>query len=251
MKRGEPSPTKTLKNKMLVGHLAVGLLGKRLEPKISLGTFVLAALLSDLVAFPLIIAGIEHFDAVPGAMLNRSIGRNIVFSHSLLMTAIWALLFAAIYFWRRHFPHGAWLLFLAVLSHWVLDLISHRPDMSLAPGTANVYGLGLWNSFPATLIVEGGFWLLALILFVRFTRAKNLVGVLVFWIGVALLTLVWLGNLRAGMDPNPVKAGSGGLVMLSLLIAWAYWINRLRPVIHMEDAQRKFRTETPRGSANN
>jgi hypothetical protein len=36
-------------------------------------------------------------------------------------------------------------------------------------------------------------------------------------------------NISAGMDQNPVKAGIGGLIMFSLVVAWAYWINRLRP----------------------
>ena len=68
---------------MLVGHLAVGLVAKRIEPKISLGTWILAALLSDLLVFPLLIAGIEHFDVVPGATVNRAVGRDIVYRRIL------------------------------------------------------------------------------------------------------------------------------------------------------------------------
>lgn len=215
---------------MLVGHLAVGLVAKRIVPKVSLGTWMLAAFFADLVTFPLLIAGIEHFDSVHGAQLNRTIGRDIVFSHSLLMLVIWGVLFAGVYFFRRRHTFGALLLFAAVVSHWLLDVVSHRPDMPLAPGVSAVFGLGLWNSLPATLIVEGGFWLLALIVYARATRANKRPGVFAFWIGVALLTLVWYGNLHAGMDPNPVKAGVGGLVLFGLMIAWGYWINRLRVV---------------------
>lgn len=214
---------------MLVGHLAIALVAKRIEPKISLGTWILAALLADLVTFPLLVAGVEHFDSVPGAELNRTIGRQIAYSHSLLMDVVWGALFAAGYFLRRRYLRGAWLLFGVVVSHWVLDVISHRPDMPLAPGVAQVYGLGLWSSLPATLIVEGGLWLLALILYARATHPIKRAGIYAFWIGVALITLVWYGNIHAGMDPNPVKAGIGGLIMFSVMVAWAYWINRLRP----------------------
>jgi membrane-bound metal-dependent hydrolase YbcI (DUF457 family) len=213
---------------MLVGHLAVGLVAKRVEPRISLGTCVLAVMLADLLVFPLMIAGIEHFDVVSGVESNRVIGRNIVYSHSLLMDAIWGTLLAAAYFLRRHSLRGAWILWLAVLSHWLLDLVSHRPDMPLAPGIGVVLGLGLWNSIPLTLIVEGGFWLLAIVLYVRATRAKRRAGVYLFWGGIALITLVWYGNINNGMDPDPVKAGVGGLVLFSLLVAWAYLSNRLR-----------------------
>src|SRR5437588_5182684 len=70
---------------------------------------------------------------------------------------------------------AGWLLSAAVLSHWLLDgrypgMVSHRPDMPLAPGiglTFGLFGLGLWNSIPATLIIEGGFWFLAVTLYVR------------------------------------------------------------------------------------
>src|SRR5580700_7115722 len=114
---------------MLVGHLGVGLIGKRLEPRISLGTWMLAVLLADLVCFPLLIARVEHF--------RDSVG-DIPYSHSLLMNAIWAALFAAAYYLFRRYPRGAWLLFGAVLSHWVLDVISHKPDMQIAPGVETV-----------------------------------------------------------------------------------------------------------------
>jgi hypothetical protein len=215
---------------MLVGHLAVGLLGKRVEPKISLGTWILAAFLADLLVFPLLIVGIEHFDAVPGVKFNRVIGRDIVYSHSLLMDVVWAALFASAYFLRRRYPRGAWLLFAAVLSHWVLDVISHRPDMPLAPGVHAIFGLGLWNSRPATLVVEGGFWLLAIVLYVRAARPSKRAGRYAFWIGIILFTVVWYGNLTTGIDPNPVKAGIGGLILFSLMIAWAYSINRLHQI---------------------
>jgi hypothetical protein len=203
---------------MLVGHLSVGLIGKRVEPKISLGTWMLAVLLADLIFFPLLIAGVEHVDAGVG---------YFPYSHSLVTNAIWGGLFAAGYYLLRRYPRGAWLLFGAVLSHWVLDVISHRPDMQLSPGVSTVWGFGLWNSTPATLIVEGGFWLLAIIIYLRAGHPRSGAFHFAFWIGIALLTLVWYGNIRRGMDADAVRAGVGGLILFSLVVAWGYWINRL------------------------
>jgi len=214
---------------MFVGHLAVGLAGKRMEPKISFGTWILAAVLADLIVFPLLIGGVERFQAVPGVTVNRMAG-EIPYSHSLLMDAVWAGLFAGVYFLWRRYPRGAWLLFAAVLSHWVLDFVSHRPDMLLAPGTQATFGLGLWNSITATLVVEGGLWLLAIIFYVRATKPKNRAGTYAFWVGAVLFTLAWYGNITTGMEPNPVRAGISGLIFFTLIVAWAYWINRLRPV---------------------
>ncbi len=204
---------------MLVGHLGVGLIGKRVEPKISLGTWILAALLADFVCFPLMIAGVESFRHGAG---------NIPYSHSLLMLAIWAALFGVAFFALRRNRAGALLLACAVLSHWVLDAISHPPDMQLSPGVSKAFGLDLWNSVPATLIVEGGFWALAILIYVRTTRARYLAALFGFWIGIALFTLTWYGNIQRGIDPNPVRAGAGGLVFFSLIVAWAYWMNRAR-----------------------
>jgi hypothetical protein len=203
---------------MLVGHLGVGLIGKRIEPKISLGTWMLAVLLADLVFFPLLIARVERF--------HGSVG-DFPYSHSLLMNAVWAGLLAAAYFALRRYPRGEWLLFCAVLSHWLLDVISHKPDMQLAPGAGPALGLCLWNSIPATLIVEGGFWVLAIFIYVRSEGPKRPFAVCAFWIGIALITLSWYSNIRRGMDPDPVRAGVGGLIFFSLIVAWAYWINRL------------------------
>ena len=213
---------------MFVGHLAVGLTGKRIEPKISLGTWILATLLADLLVFPLLIAGVERLRVQPGVAVNRMVG-DTPYSHSLLMDTIWAGLFAGCFFLWRRYTRGAWLLFAAVLSHWVLDFVSHRPDMLLAPGTNAVLGLGLWNSIPATSIVEGGLWILGIVIYVRATRPNKRAGTYAFWIGVVLLTLAWYGNITSGMDPNSARAGISGLIFFSLIVAWAYWINRLRP----------------------
>jgi hypothetical protein len=216
---------------MLVGHLAAGLIAKRIEPRVSLGTYFFAVLLADFIFFPLLLASIEHVALVPGVALNRAIGADIVYSHSLMMLVIWGSLLAGLYYWQKRYARGAGILFAAVLSHWFLDVISHRPDMPIAPGMNKVFGLGLWNSIPATVIVEGGFWLLAVIVYARATRPRNRLGVFAFWIVAILLTLMWFANITSGMTPDPVQGGIAGLISFSLVVGWAYWLNRLRPAL--------------------
>ena len=215
---------------MLVGHLAAGFVAKRVEPKISLGTLVLASMLSDFLLYVFMVAGIEHvrFKPVRGAA-NYFDASDIGMSHSLLMTAIWGALFAGAYFLRRRYARGAWVLFMAALSHWLLDFVAHRPDMPLAPGAQMNLGLGLWTSVPATVIVEGGFWLLAIILYARATRPKKRTGVYAFWGVIALLTLAWYNNIAGAPPPSALAAGISGFIFFSLVVAWAYWMNRLRP----------------------
>jgi hypothetical protein len=144
------------------------------------------------------------------------------------MDAVWATLLASAYLLWRHYPRGALVIFLVVLSHWLLGFVSHRPDMPIAPGMHTYVGLGLWKSIPATLLVEGGFWCLAIILYVRATRSKSLPGTFVFWSGIILLTSVWFSNIAGPPPQNPKTAPFASLIVFSLTVAWAYWVNRFR-----------------------
>jgi hypothetical protein len=189
---------------MFVGHVAVGLTAKRLESTLSLGTLVLAAMLADLLWCVFMIVGLEHVRFAPGrGAANYFIATNIAMSHSLAMDGLWAALLAAVYFGLRRHARGAWIVFLAVLSHWFLDFISHRPDMPLAPGVPKYFGLDLWHSIPATVLLEGSFWLLAVILFARATNPGRRAGVYWYWIVVAILTLLWYNNLTGPPPPDP------------------------------------------------
>jgi hypothetical protein len=223
---------------MFVGHYAVGLAAKRFEPRVSLGTFVLAAMLADVLWCVAMLAGLERVSYQPGrGAANYLVASNIALSHSLLMDATWAALFAGGYYlWRRYW-RGAWMLFAAVLSHWVLDVLAHRPDMPLAPGLEERIGLGLWTSVPATIVVEGGLWIAAIVLYARGTRPRSLTGAIAFWIGIALLTLLWLGNISGPPPQDPRTAPVASLALFGLSIAWAYWMNRLRtPSIQVQCA---------------
>lgn len=216
---------------MLIGHLAVGLSIKRVEPRISLGTLIAAALFADLLWSIFMLAGIEHVGILPGVKLNRLIGYEIAYSHSLLMDVFYGALFAAVYFLWRRYPRGAWILFAAVLSHWFLDVVSHRQDMPIAPGVDAVFGLGLWNSIPATILVEGGFWLLAIIAYARATCPKGRAGTYGFWSAIALLTVIGAGNLVTPPPSNAVRAGIGSLTLFLLIVAWAYWMDHVRGAV--------------------
>jgi hypothetical protein len=156
---------------------------------------------------------------------------DMAFSHSLAMDAIWAALFAGAWFLWRRYRHqevsrrSSLILSAAALSHWFLDSVSHKH--AIAPGARVYLGLGLWNHFYATIIVEGSFWLLAIILYVRATRPKNRAGVYAFWPVVAFLTYVWIANIRKG--PPPPEAVIGSLIFFLLIVLWAYWMNQARP----------------------
>lgn len=215
---------------MLAGHIAVGFAGKRIAPEVSLGTLVLAAVAADLIWCLLLIAGIEHVVMLPGRTTQDSlVATNIAFSHSLLMDAMWGALFACWAVANRRSARTAWLLSGVVISHWFLDVVSHRPDMPLVPGSEQRLGFALWDSVPAALALEGGLWLLAVVVYARTTRPRKRMGVYSFWGGVVLLTAAWWNNV-AGPPPRPnVRAlGISSLIFFSLVVVWAGWIDRLR-----------------------
>lgn len=214
---------------MLVGHFAAGLVAKRIEPKVSVGTLIFAAMLADFLWCVFAIVGLEHIRFKPGrGAANYAEFYDTAWSHSLLTNVIWAGIFAGTYFLLRRHKRGALVLSIVVVSHWLLDFVAHRPDLSLAPGTSSQFGLGLWTSIPLTLIVEGGFWLAAIIIYVRMTTAKSRLGIFVFWTVCGLLTLAWYNNIAGPPPPNPAIAPVFSLVFFTLVVLWGYWMNRLR-----------------------
>jgi len=215
---------------VFVGHFAVGLAAKRMAPKVSLATLILAAAFSDVLWILFFLAGIEKVVIQPGLMVANSLNLvYIPFSHSLLMDAVWGGLFAGVYFVSRKDTRGAWVLFAAVVSHWFLDVATHRPDMPLIPGIDLRFGLGLWNSRTATLIVEGALWLGAIIFYARGTRPRGPAGVYVFWVMIILLTALWLISLRGDPPPSLAALAIVNTVFFAVVLAWASWMNRSRP----------------------
>ena len=118
------------------------------------------------------------------------------FSHSLTMALRWALAVGLIYFLVRRYLRATWVLAALVVSHWVLDFVSHRPDLPLWPGGPKV-GLGLWNSWTGSISVEAMIFGLGIWFYLRTTRASDSVGRWAIWSLIALLTLGWLAALFA------------------------------------------------------
>ncbi len=163
---------------MFVGHFGVGFAGKAAAPRASLGTLFLAAQFVDLLWPTLLLLGLERVEIRPG--ITRVTPLDFVsypISHGLLAVAIWGLLFAGVYQLARRYPAGAVTMFAAVVSHWLLDLLTHRPDLPLSPWSATKVGLGLWDSLPATLVVELAIFGGGLALYLRTTKAVDRTGV--------------------------------------------------------------------------
>jgi len=140
-------------------------------------------------------------------------------------------LFAWVYRWRGGSMRGAWWLGLAVASHWFLDLITHRPDLPLAPGLDARYGLGLWNSVAGTLAVEGSMFAAGLWLYLSATRARDRIGVWGLWGLVALLLVSYVAATFGPPPPTVTAVAIADIVGTTLTVVWAYWVDRHREAV--------------------
>ncbi len=212
---------------MFVGHLAVALAAKRASPRTPLSWLVGASFGLDLLWPVLLLAGFEAVRVDPGNTAFTPLDfESYPWSHSLVMVAVWAILAGGLA-WRRLGARSAGTLVGVVLaSHWLLDLVSHRPDLPLWPGGLKV-GLGLWNSIPATLLVEGALFVISVQLYRRGTVARDAVGRWALAGLVALTGVIWISGPWSPPPPGAQAIASVGLAMW-LFPPWAGWIDRHR-----------------------
>jgi membrane-bound metal-dependent hydrolase YbcI (DUF457 family) len=149
-------------------------------------------------------------------------------SQSLLTACGWGALFALLYWARTRYTRGAVVIGLSVVSHWVLDFVTHRPDMPLYPGGPK-FGLGLWNSVPATVCIEVGMYVVGAWLYLSSTRARDRTGSYALWVFLAFGLLAYIGNILGPPPPN-TRAIACVTLTLWLVPVWAWWIDRHREV---------------------
>jgi hypothetical protein len=220
---------------VFIGHFGIALAAKKVAPRTSLGTLVMAAQFVDLLWPVFLIFGIERVIIAPGTTSVTPLDFiSYPLSHSFLADFGWACLFAGIYRVVKHNSRGALCLWFVLMSHWLLDALSHRPDLPLYPGSNTYVGLGLWNSRSGTLAVEGAIFAFGAKLYAGVTRPRDLMGSLAFRSFVALLVLFYLVNIF-GPPPPSEKAIALGSLGLWVFVAWAYWLDRHRQVIRRSD----------------
>jgi hypothetical protein len=190
---------------MFIGHFAMGFGAKKFAPQVSLGILFLACQLADLVWPNLVLFGIETLSIQPGATVMTPLDfSSYPYSHSLIALLIWAAVFAALYTVLSHSGSRAAIVIAAlVFSHWVLDVLSHRPDMPITFSDAPKIGVGLWNypivAIPIELMLFGiGVWFYS-----RCTKPLNRKGNIGLWALVLFLLIAYVANLLGPPPPSP------------------------------------------------
>ena len=184
----------------------------------------------DILWAPFILLGIEKVRIVEGFTPSSPFDLyHMPYTHSLLMAAVWSVLAGVLYAAVRRSAgvRGGLIIGLLVMSHWVADYIMHVPDLPLYIGGPEV-GLGLWNNRPLTIIVElglflGGFWL-----YLRASRARSSLGVILTLSTLFVMVAAQLYGNFGPIPSSPQAAAMSGIVCYLLFAGLAAAMDSLR-----------------------
>lgn len=211
---------------MFIGHWAPALVAAAVSPRAPrLGMMFVAAQLVDWAFFALLLFGVEDMRVVPGiTTMNPMDLYHMPYTHSLVGSAVWgAGLALVVWIWRRDLEY-ALLAGLVVVSHWFVDLLVHRPDLTIA-GSPPKLGFGLWN-FPAIEIpLELGMTFGALWFYLSRMRGPALPPLALVVILLGLQAVNWFGP-----EPTEVTIGTSLLAFVAygLATAAAWWLGMTR-----------------------
>ncbi|OLD84891.1 MAG: hypothetical protein AUG55_02070 [Candidatus Rokubacteria bacterium 13_1_20CM_4_70_13] len=152
------------------------------------------------------------------------------FTHSLVAALLWSL--GAYAAWRSIRAFGAshraaLLVAAAVFSHWVLDVIVHRPDLPVYDDTLKL-GLGLWNYRAPAFLLEVAVLFGGMLLYLRSTAASTPLGRYGMPVFGVIMLLV---QAAVFFGPPPPSAGAAALTALLLYCLFAGvagWLDRQR-----------------------
>jgi len=205
---------------VFIGHFAVGLAGKRLVPTMSLALWFVSVQLLDLLWPIFLLTGLEHVRIAPGNTAFTPLDfYHYPWTHSLVGAAVWGALLAGGWMLLTGRRRGVALLFAGVLSHWVLDVLTHGPDVPVLPHGPYI-GLGLWNSVAGTLAVETSMFVAGLLLYAQARRPRAS-----FWALMIVLFALYLGA-AFGPPPPSVKVLAISALAGWLFLPWAWWSDR-------------------------
>jgi len=216
---------------MFIGHYGPAYAIKRWQPQIPIFVLFIAVQLVDLGWAILVMLGIEKVRIVPGITATNPLDLYYMpYTHSLVAALLWSAVAGGAYGLLKGQSQArrvAVAIGIAVFSHWLLDLLVHRPDLPLYDNTAKV-GLGLWNYPVPALAVEIASIVVGLWLYLGNSRARDALGRIGPWVFVALLVGIQLMAFFGRPPETPNQAALMGLVAYFLFAGIAAWLDRHR-----------------------
>jgi hypothetical protein len=215
---------------MFVGHYGPSFAAKAMKASMPLWILFLAVQLVDVFWAIFVLTGIEKARVVPGITATNPLDLYYMpYTHSLVAALLWSI--AAIAVCRVLPGIRAWsaggVIGAAVFSHWILDLLVHRPDLPLYDDTLKV-GFGLWNYPAVAFALEVASLFGGMYLYLRATEPVNAVG----RYGVAIIGLVMLVvQSFVFFGPPPASDRAAAVTALGSYILFAgiaQWLDRMR-----------------------
>lgn len=217
---------------MFVGHYSVAFATKTEQNKIPLWVLFVAVQLLDFLWAPFVLLGIEKMRIVPGITASNPLDLYYMpYTHSLVGALIWSALAFALYRIASgaQAPRSAAILVgLAVFSHWILDLLVHRPDLAIYDDTLKV-GFGLWNYKGLEFGLEIAILVAGIVLYLKRNPGARKVGVVI--VGLVLI-LIQAANTFTGRRPisSDHAFAITALVFYTVFAAIAFLLERRRSV---------------------
>jgi hypothetical protein len=219
---------------MFIGHFGVGLALKRADKTLSLGLLFIAVQLSDLIYGVALLTGVEKVSIITST--NPLTSAQYIFfpySHSLVATLLLAGLVALIFLvapFKSSLPKRktALVMATAVLSHFILDVVVHNPEMDLLGTGVYKIGLGLWN-YPITAYTVEAIMLVAgLLIYLKSTKGTSFSGK--FGLPILSIILLILNAVNTfGLFPTSTENFAATMLVVYLATIFAaFWLDRKR-----------------------
>ncbi len=219
---------------MFAGHVGVALALGRVERRINVGLFVAASLWLDGLLWILVLLGWETVEIPSDFPATHQPHFVFPYSHSLPAALFWSVL-AGVTTWgscaaarQPGLRLAAWV-GAAVFSHWVLDFVVHRPELSLTGTPGHPAGLGLWNHMALALGIESAIVAFGLTMFLRSQPFAPLRSALLVAITLLLLGFTVLGMTVAPAPPSATAMAATSLATIVGACAFYGWLGRLKP----------------------
>jgi len=219
---------------MFIGHYAAAFALKGKEKSVSLGALFIATQFVDILFFPFAMAGIENLKFVKNFTAVNDFKMDFYpFTHGLLGTFIWALLFFFLYYFvlaknKSNKKSIAIVMALAVLSHWFADLFVHTPDLPLISGEPK-YGFGLWKSKFLTYLMEASILFVGFFYYIDKTKPISTLGKYIGWLFfVFLLFINYLNIYVLPANDNIASLTISALASYFVFAGMAHYIDKKR-----------------------
>jgi len=217
---------------MFLGHYGAALALKRAEPKISLGTLFIATQLLDLLWGAFLLLGWEHVRFLPDSnpLLTLQF-YDYPISHSLVGAIAWGLAAAALYYsWptrdvTRHWQAAA-LVGATVVSHWLLDLLVHVPDLPLAGNDSAKLGLGLWRHLGLSVALELIVLALGVVVYMSWRSRRHPVRPMRLALVVLILVATYAASILGPPPPSIPTIAVADIIFILALGLLAGWADR-------------------------